>query len=245
VDLAKSIERDGLLQPIVVMEYDGDPGYSYQLVCGFCRTMAFNILKRLQIPATVHPFMDEREARILNLTENLQRQDLNIDQEARALIPLMKDGLTEQQIMKRIGCTRGWIQLRLMYLKMPCCVQDEISIGALKMADVRELYTIYDKEGEAACIVAANAQKTARKSGTRVNFKKRKDADGKMRSRKKMRNKVDLTDMQTILADVFGPGLTTVILGWVMGYNSDLEAHEKIAEIAAKMGIDYEVPAFK
>jgi ParB family chromosome partitioning protein len=88
-ELANNIRTAGLIEPVVVRPYDKD-GFKYDLVAGFRRTQAFKNLranepeKYSEIPVVIKN-VTLAEAKILNLIENIHREDLNILQEARAL----------------------------------------------------------------------------------------------------------------------------------------------------------------
>src|SRR5262245_14130389 len=79
IDLAKSIEEVGLQQPIVVQPYKHplNPKILYRIMAGHRRFMAFRVNKSDKIPAFIREGLTDFEARLLNLTENLKRQDLN------------------------------------------------------------------------------------------------------------------------------------------------------------------------
>ena len=77
VDLAKSIQEKGLMQPVMVRKIEGPIPYS--LVAGFRRYKAHQAIGKDTISCIVQE-LDERSARVLNLVENLQREDLTMVQ---------------------------------------------------------------------------------------------------------------------------------------------------------------------
>ena len=89
VDLGRSIKKDGLIQPIILMPTPESQA-SYKVVAGHRRTKAHMIIqhdddKFKTIPAIIRTDLDEKHARLLNLNENLARKDLNVMEEAMAL----------------------------------------------------------------------------------------------------------------------------------------------------------------
>ena len=98
-ELAETLDKDGLLQPIVVRE-DGD---QYEIIAGERRYRAAKSLGWETIPAIVKN-MDDDQAASLALIENLQREDLNPIDEAKAYTNLMKlNNLTQTALAKDMG----------------------------------------------------------------------------------------------------------------------------------------------
>ena len=101
--LAESIKSDGIVQPIVVR----DAGDGYEIVAGERRWRAAKLAGLRTIPAIVRP-VDEREALILALAENVAREDLNAVEEARAYAALSDElALNQTEIAKRVGEQAG------------------------------------------------------------------------------------------------------------------------------------------
>ena len=145
VDLAKDIERQGLIQPITVAPLT-EPvnGKLFKLLAGHRRFKAHIVLKKETILATVRDEpMSEIDARAINLAENLMRKDLNVLQEARAIRHFFILGLTETEVAQKLGQSRGWVQIRAMLLKLPNEVQKEVESGMISHTNVRELYAIH------------------------------------------------------------------------------------------------------
>ncbi len=84
-ELTESVKADGVLQPILVRPYNG----SYQLVCGERRYRAAMAAELLEIPVVIQEF-DDQKVLELQLTENLQRDDLNPIEEAKGYQQLCK-----------------------------------------------------------------------------------------------------------------------------------------------------------
>ena len=97
-ELAKSIQTHGLLQPIVVRPIGKD---RYEIVAGERRYRAYRMLDRRAIPAVVVE-MDEREAQMASILENLQRDDLNPLEETEGILRVlaMRLNVSEQQVVR-------------------------------------------------------------------------------------------------------------------------------------------------
>ncbi|MBR5976636.1 MAG: ParB/RepB/Spo0J family partition protein, partial [Clostridia bacterium] len=115
-ELANSIERNGILQPILVRPMaDG----SYQLVAGERRWRAARMAGLSEIPVVIKELSDE-QAMEISLIENLQREDLNPIEEAEGLQLLIERyNLTQEEAAARVGRSRPAIANSLRHLNLP------------------------------------------------------------------------------------------------------------------------------
>ena len=133
-ELAESIRANGVLQPIVVRPVNG----RYQLIAGERRWRASQKAGREWIPAVIKQ-VSNQQALEMTIIENLQREDLNPMEQARAFERLGQDfNLTQEQISQRTGKERASIANFLRLLKLPQGVQelverDELSLGHAKV----------------------------------------------------------------------------------------------------------------
>ena len=135
-ELASSIRKLGIIQPLTVREIDGD---RYQLIAGERRLNAAKLLQINNIPALVREATDE-ESLELALIENLQRENLNPIEQAKAYQYLInKFGITQERLAQIVGKARASISNILRLLKLPQEVQDEIKVGRLTFAHARAL----------------------------------------------------------------------------------------------------------
>jgi ParB family transcriptional regulator, chromosome partitioning protein len=138
-DLAKSIRSTGVLQPILVRSIGGD---GYQIVAGERRLRAAGIAGLTRIPAVVRDVSD-REMMELALIENIQRENLNPIEEARAYQTLAEAaGLTHDQISDRVGKQRSSVTNSLRLLVLPVEVQDMVSRGTISAGHARALLSL-------------------------------------------------------------------------------------------------------
>ena len=150
-DLARSIAVRGVIQPVVVRPLGEN---RYQLVAGERRWRAAQRAKVHEIPAIVRK-LDEREVTALALIENLQREDLNPVEEARAYQRLSeRDGLTQQEISEFVDKSRSHIANLMRLLGLPEEVLSQVETGALTMGHARALAALPDPVPIARQIVA-------------------------------------------------------------------------------------------
>ena len=134
-ELSASIKASGVLQPVLVRRHaDG-----YQLVAGERRLRAAQLAGLDKIPAVLRQ-VDDRQMMELALIENVQREDLNPIDEAKAYQSLVTTvGLTHEQLSERIGKQRSSITNALRLLTLPVEVQDMVSRGTLSAGHARAL----------------------------------------------------------------------------------------------------------
>jgi ParB family chromosome partitioning protein len=136
--LEASIARDGVLQPIVVRE----KGDRYELVMGERRLRATMNAGRRLIPAVVRGVEDPGMLE-LSLVENIQREDLNAMEKARAYRRMVdKLSLTQEDASKRLGVARATVANFMRLLDLPEEIQDLVSRGTLQMGHARAILGI-------------------------------------------------------------------------------------------------------
>ncbi|HEV3038593.1 MAG TPA: ParB/RepB/Spo0J family partition protein [Candidatus Angelobacter sp.] len=127
-ELAESIRISGVVQPVVVRPIASG---RYQLVAGERRWLASKSAGRTTIPAIVREIQDA-QAMEITIIENLQREDLNPLEQARAFERLSRDfGMTQEQIAQRTGKDRASIANFIRLLKLPNDVQEHLEKGTL------------------------------------------------------------------------------------------------------------------
>ena len=137
--LARSIEAQGLIQPIVVRKkIDG-----YEIVSGERRVRAMRKLGWENIPAIVKSKVSDREMLELALVENIQRENLNDIEQATAYQRLLQEcHLRHEQLSGRVGKSRSTITNTLRLLKLPQQVQKMITDGVLTSGHARALLAV-------------------------------------------------------------------------------------------------------
>ncbi len=140
-ELAQSIRENGVFTPILVREATG----GYELIAGERRVRASVLANKEEIPAIIMDFNDGQMMEI-SLLENIQREDLNILEEASGYQKLIETlGYTQEQLANRIGKSREHVSNTLRLLRLPEDVQKLVEEKKLSMGHVRCLITLDDK----------------------------------------------------------------------------------------------------
>ena len=141
-ELANSIERSGVFQPIIVRRSQIK---GYEIIAGERRFRASKLAGKTNIPAIIRDFNEEMMMQIAVL-ENLQREDLNPLEEAEAYDMLMKNlKLTQAQVAERLGKSRPYIANYLRLLSLPKLVKEMVQEERLSMGQARTLLGLKDK----------------------------------------------------------------------------------------------------
>lgn len=144
-ELAQSITEHGVLQPIVVRR-KGDG--MYELIAGERRFRAAKIAGITKIPALIKNSNDEKSLAIA-LVENIQRQNLNPIEEAKAYSRLMGEfGLTQDLVSRSVGKDRSSIANILRLLSLPKDVQQMIESGVLSLGHAKVLAGLPSPEAQ-------------------------------------------------------------------------------------------------
>ena len=134
-ELAASIAAKGVIQPIIVTPH----GTGWRLVAGERRWRAAQKAQLHEIPALVRE-LSEREVTALALIENLQREDLNPIEEARAYQRLAEsEGLTQAEIARMVDKSRSHVANLQRLLGLPALVIELVEEGRLSMGHARAL----------------------------------------------------------------------------------------------------------
>ena len=243
VDLAKDIEQNGLIQPVVVRPYklNEHPPYAYKLIAGFRRYMAHVIIKKEMILALIRDdITTEQMERFFNLSENLKRANLNLVQEAKAIEKLVQLGISRNDIAAQIGMSSGWCQVRKMILELPDEIQKEIAVGVLTQPQIREVHSHWNHgKGKDQALAAVRIIKEGKEKGLKnISVNPNKIAA----NTKRLRTRKDMLAMMEHLFKNTGPGLHTRTIAWACGEITDFELFDSIAEKMAELGKAYEKP---
>jgi ParB family chromosome partitioning protein len=137
-ELAESIRRRGVLQPVLVEEVGG----GYQIVAGERRVRAAKLAGLDRVPVLVRSFSPDERLEVA-LIENLQREDLTPIEEAKAYRQLMDAReLTQEQVAAKVGKDRTTVTNSLRLLKLPQKVQDAVEKGDLSAGHARALLAV-------------------------------------------------------------------------------------------------------
>ncbi len=218
VELADSIKAIGLQFPVVVQPW----GEKYRLVAGHRRYKACAMfLKWDRIPATIRTDLDEHQARLLNFTENLERKDLNMLEEALAIKAMYPDGVSLRVAAKELKRPTRWVHIRQRLLLFPGEIQQYAAAGRLSAVNLEALWILSEDErlvgAEKIVKVGKRAGKKRAKGIPRRRFRDRK-------------TKLQLSKMTSVLINAGIHGLSPRLLAWAAGYISDREIKKDIKD---------------
>lgn len=188
-ELASSIRENGIVQPIVARKHEG----RYEIVAGERRWRAAQLAQQLKVPVVV---MNVPDARMLELAllENIQRENLNPIEEARAYRMLIEDqGFKQEDISRRLGKARSTITNAIRLLQFPAHIQAAIESGALSAGQARPLLGIDDPK-----LQAGLAEAVIRRGLSARDVEK---LVGRMRAKKKSAIKAAAKDPNLLAAE--------------------------------------------
>ncbi|MFA6384677.1 MAG: ParB/RepB/Spo0J family partition protein [Candidatus Omnitrophota bacterium] len=139
-ELVGSVREKGVIQPVLVRQQpDG-----YELIAGERRLRAARMLHMQEIPAIVKD-VDDKDSLELALIENIQRQNLNAIEEARAYQYLIdKFHMNQDELSQVMGKARVSVTNILRLLKLPLEIQDEIKLGRISFGHGKALLEVED-----------------------------------------------------------------------------------------------------
>ena len=148
VDLADSIQENGLLQPIVVRPAGNRRGTDrWELVAGERRWRAVTRLGWKDVPAIIRE-VDDRTLLVLALVENLQRAGLSALEEAQGYQQLQEEfGLSQQEVAEAVGKDRSTVANTLRLLQLPASVRRMVEEGDLSAGHARALLGVDSAHG--------------------------------------------------------------------------------------------------
>lgn len=153
-DLADSIRQYGVLQPLVVsrqeiQKEDGGIVVEYELIAGERRLRASKLAGIEQIPVIIRVGDDSMTKLELAIIENLQREDLNAVERARAFMRLVEEfKFTHAQVGAKVGKSREYVSNTLRLLALPQEILDALSSGKISEGHTRPILMLADRPEE-------------------------------------------------------------------------------------------------
>ena len=209
-----------VVQPIADMVGEKPAGFEYRLVAGHRRFKAVEtFLKWPCIPSMIRPRLSDHEARMLNFIENLERKDLNLLEEARALGRLYPEGVPLRVAAKEIKRPTQWVHDRQRLLTLPEEVQQLAATGLLAACNVKVL---------AALVTAAEQIEAARRI---VTAKREHGKTASLRHlspkyRRQFGYRKSKAEINQMVTRMLGRGITGLgprMGAWCAGYITDAE----------------------
>lgn len=134
-ELAQSIKENGLIQPIIVRK---SPVLGYEILAGERRYRASIVAGISEVPVIVKQLSDQ-DMMLHSIIENLQRENLNPIEEAKAYQSLIDKGFTHTEIAEKMGKSRPYITNLVRLLGLPKYILTEVESGKLSQAHARLL----------------------------------------------------------------------------------------------------------
>lgn len=154
-DLSESIKMYGILQPLVVtrkevIKEDGGLAVEYELISGERRLRASKLAKLSQVPTLIRNGEEDAQVKLeLAIIENLQREDLNPVDRARAFERLIKEfGFKHSQVAEKVGRSREYVSNTMRILALPVEILNALSEGKISEGHTRPLLMLTDRPEE-------------------------------------------------------------------------------------------------
>ena len=136
--LADSIRSQGIIQPILVRPIEGSDK-DYEIIAGERRWRAAQLARLHEVPVIIH-FIGDKDSLQIALIENLQRQELNVFEEAEAYQNLIKDfGNSQEEIAKLMGKSRSHVANTIRLLRLPNEIKDMVLMSQITPGHARVL----------------------------------------------------------------------------------------------------------
>lgn len=143
-ELAESIKKHGIIQPLVVTKIAPD---QYELIAGERRIKAARMAGLPKVPVIVREDGGEREKLEVALIENIQRKDLNVIEESRAYKKLSEEfDLTQEEISERVGKSRSAVANKMRLLDLPVDIQRALIEAKISEGHGRSILAVENPE---------------------------------------------------------------------------------------------------
>jgi ParB family chromosome partitioning protein len=250
-ELADSIEKHGLMQPIVVRAIKEG---RYEIIAGERRWRAAKLASMREVPVIIRE-VDDAEALELALIENIQRADLNPLEEAAGYQRLMDEfGYTQEKLAPVVGKSRSHIANLLRLLKLPDSVKHRIDTGQLTMGHARAILMAKDPEELARKIIEIGMSvrqaedfakgiepgQGAGANGAASNPSARPSGNGKTHHRAGVTKNEDVLQLEAMLAENLGLRVSINTSGAqagevVIGYDSLTQLDEILRRLGGSI----------
>jgi ParB/RepB/Spo0J family partition protein len=245
VSLANSIRCDGLQSPVAVFPATDpkNPNIKYKLMYGFRRHKAFEVNKATTIPAFIRDVPEASVQRLNNLTENLERLNLNTVQEAYALEWFFNSGWPDHLIADRFNKNVIWSRARRALLKIPKELHPYI--GATNIGDKQIIKISTLSRDDQYKMVAQYKDRTLNLEAWGLGNRKKMPSEQAQMPKYTIKRKPtskELEEVKLFFYDTFGPSIVTRLLAFADGYASMEETWKDIKEYCESQGTDFVAP---
>ncbi len=190
-ELAKSIENHGIIQPIIVRTVKE----GYEIVAGERRWRAARKASLKKVPCLIRE-LDEKQNMLFSIIENMQREDLNPIEEAKALQELvLVYGFTQEDISKNVGKSRPYVTNALRLLRLPESIQEMVVNQLLSNGHARAILALKDEKVQMDLAKMAVRENLSVRELERIVNKRLSDINN---LKPKSREKVDSKEIKLI-----------------------------------------------
>lgn len=216
--LAKSIGESGLQNPIFVVGRED----RFQLIAGHRRFLAVKWFVGWEdIPCRVLSGLDAQTLQVINFVENLERQDLNIVEEADTLPKLWPNGYPPvKEMATALGKSRNWIDIRIKVNELEDNIKDLATAGVFNNTDIRRLTQFKPEERQKLVQGILKTKRSNRR------YKISQDMLGKHKRRTNAEVKMMLSRMMRLDMS----GLPVRLLAWTLGHIDTADIDKELRE---------------
>lgn len=232
-ELAESIRTQGLIEPIIVRE---TAEHYYEIIAGERRARAAKLAGLQDVPCLIGHYSDEQAA-TMAVVENVQRESLNLIEEARAYKRLIDEFNCQQDaIATLVGKSRSHIANLLRLLTLAPAVQNKIQQGLLSLGHARMLVGLPNSQQLALLHAIEQKQWSVRTLEAKIREKKSTTAPHQLSVQQD-----DLTHLETQLSEQFASPVKILCekdhSGWLQFKFFDMDTLEGLLE---RLGLRYD-----
>lgn len=207
-ELAKSIETNGILQPMLVRPMEDG---TYQLVAGERRWRASRLAGLTTVPVIIREMSDEQAMQI-SLIENLQREDLNPIEEAEGLqLLISRYSLTQEEAASRVGRSRPAIANSIRLLGLPEEVRELTRTGELSAGHARALLALGSPEAMLETAKQIKKEELSVRDVERLVKMKQEEKKGKTRTKRSRSRDSFYDEVELAMTESIGRKVTVKV----------------------------------
>jgi len=193
-NLAASIKKNGILQPIVVRKSES----GYEIIAGERRWRAAQTAGLLDVPIIIRHNAKDIDVAELSLVENIQREELNPIEESEAYHSLIKNfRLSQDEISSRVGKDRSTIANSLRLLNLPEEAKDALIKKIISAGHARAILSVDSREKQITLL----KEITKKKLSVRETEKLAKTIDSYLKKTKKVEKDTHITDLENKISE--------------------------------------------
>ncbi|MBW2598532.1 MAG: ParB/RepB/Spo0J family partition protein [Deltaproteobacteria bacterium] len=193
-NLAASIRKNGILQPIVVRKSES----GYEIIAGERRWRAAQTAGLMNVPITIRHNAKDVDVAELSLVENIQREELNPIEESEAYQTLTKNfRLSQDEISSRVGKDRSTIANSLRLLNLPGEAKNALIKKDISAGHARAILSVNSREKQIALLVEIIKKKLS----VRETEKLAKSLDTHLKKKKKVEKDTYITDLENKISE--------------------------------------------